>query len=649
MARETGTEQRGANPSARRGWRVRLLPGGIRGRLFLLITLTLLPVLSLLASVYYQRYATGRDQALQQELEAAQGVATTFAAYLDGVQEQLHTVGQGLLTYSPYDEVQAGRVLQALLARYTTIRGLHWLSPGGVVLGSSVPGVVGLEVSSYPYFRQIQAGAPRVVDDLTPQGVRADEPAFIVAVAIRDSGGELRGVMAASIDPLRLGTLTLTQQRSAGGEYMIFDRQRVLVYRSPEIPLTWGQRRQAGRGDALLGAALGGQTALGEAKSAILGDRCFAARAPIEDTGWVAGTDRSVDLALGPVRQGARQDAILAGLATALAFVSAYLLARTIAEPLRRLERDAGAVRNGRTEMTTGTEALIEVRHLRHTVAHMAMDLIQRAEALRAGERRYRELSQSLESKVAQRTAELKRRAKQLQRLMLDLSEAEDRERGRIAEILHDDLQQQLAGAKFHVGLLKNRVQQEPSLEALAAEIDRQLKDAVRKSRSLSHELCPAALHGDDIVEALRWLANDIQGKLGLVVHIRTPEEVLLPSDALKNFLYKAARELLFNIVKHAGVAEAEIRVRRCRRYICLSISDRGRGIDPQELQKTTGSGLLSIRERSELLGGRMKIRSANGQGSTFYVVVPDHAEPEDGTRMSAELLAAVGAGESDS
>ena len=98
-----------------------------------------------------------------------------------------------------------------------------------------------------------------------------------------------------------------------------------------------------------------------------------------------------------------------------------------------------------------------------------------------------------------------------------------------------------------------------------------------------------------------------------------------LQSDAIKAFLYKTAQELLFNVVKHARVKEARIRVRRCGRCVCLSVSDRGRGFDPQGLREAAGFGLLSIRERIELLGGRMKIKSAKGKGSTFFIVVPDN------------------------
>jgi len=235
-----------------------------------------------------------------------------------------------------------------------------------------------------------------------------------------------------------------------------------------------------------------------------------------------------------------------------------------------------------------------------------------------------RELNATLESKVTQRTAELEHRARQLQRLTLELSEAEDRERKHLAEILHDDLQQILAAAKFHLNVLRSRAKYDPSVQATAAQVDHMLKDAIDKSRSLSHDLSPAILHHGDFGQTLRWLAGQVQAKHGLIVHVDASGEVDVKSEPLRAFLYKAAQELLFNVVKHARTTEAKIRVRRCGRCVCLSVSDRGRGFDPQELRETAGFGLLSIRERIELLGGRMRIKSAKGKGSKFYVVVPD-------------------------
>ncbi len=250
--------------------------------------------------------------------------------------------------------------------------------------------------------------------------------------------------------------------------------------------------------------------------------------------------------------------------------------------------------------------------------------------AHRQAEEALRELAATLESKVAARTAELGQRAQQLQKLTLELSQAEERERRRIALILHEDLQQQIAAAKFHLNLARNRARYDPPQQALVDRVDEMLKEAIEKSRCLSHDLSPAVLHMNDLGEVLRWLAHRVREQQGLTVQVDVTSAATLPSEALTMFLFRAAQEMLFNVVKHAGVNEAALRVRHRGRCVCLRVSDRGRGFDPQEIRKTAGFGLLSIRERVELLGGRMKIQSVPGRGSVFRIVVPDGEQSGD-------------------
>jgi len=224
---------------------------------------------------------------------------------------------------------------------------------------------------------------------------------------------------------------------------------------------------------------------------------------------------------------------------------------------------------------------------------------------------------------------ELEQRARQLQKLTLELSQAEDRERKHLAEILHDDLQQQLAAAKFHLGILSSRIKKDGTLHEMAVRLNDMLKDAIEKSRSLSHELSPAVLYQSDLGETLEWLARQVQAKHGLTVHVEARGRIDPQSEPLKAFLYKAAQEILFNVVKHARTKEATLRLQRMRGQLWLTISDKGQGFDPRALSKTAGFGLLSIRERVELLGGRMKIKSRKGRGSTFLIAVPDDQIPE--------------------
>ncbi|MCL5281306.1 MAG: PAS domain S-box protein [Planctomycetes bacterium] len=261
---------------------------------------------------------------------------------------------------------------------------------------------------------------------------------------------------------------------------------------------------------------------------------------------------------------------------------------------------------------------------------------------LRKAEEALREWNATLESKITQRTAELQHRAKQLQKLTLQLSQAEEQERRRIAMILHEDLQQQIAGAKFHLSLVRGRAREDRQRTDIDA-VDGMLKEAIEKSRTLSRDLSPAVLHMNDLAELLQWLANRLRTQQGLSVNLDISGDLMLHSEALATFLFRAAQEMLFNVVKHAYVREAALRVRRMGRYVCLTVSDQGRGFDPQELKETPGLGLFSIRERTELLGGRLTVKSAEGEGSRLRLTVPD-AQPAVAPPPSGVNLAQPGA-----
>jgi CheY-like chemotaxis protein len=142
--------------------------------------------------------------------------------------------------------------------------------------------------------------------------------------------------------------------------------------------------------------------------------------------------------------------------------------------------------------------------------------------------------------------------------------------------------------------------------------------------------LSPAVLYQSDLGETFEWLARQVQNKHGMTVHTEVHGHVDSQSESIKAFLVRTGQEILFNAVKHAKVSEARLRLQRRNDQLWLTIADHGRGFDPRALGRAAGFGLLSIRERVGLLGGRMKIRSVPNQGSVFLIAVPDAFILED-------------------
>ncbi len=134
------------------------------------------------------------------------------------------------------------------------------------------------------------------------QGAILDTPIVAVGAAVRDEDGRLIGVVAAGIDPTRLGELTFPHQRHAERHIRDLRPAGQVVYRSPPVSLTWQDRLRWQHADPLLRRALEGQPAQGVFTSPMIGDRRIAARVPISDIGWAAGAASPLDAVMGPVR-----------------------------------------------------------------------------------------------------------------------------------------------------------------------------------------------------------------------------------------------------------------------------------------------------------------------------------------------------------
>ncbi|MFO7652909.1 MAG: response regulator [Candidatus Krumholzibacteriia bacterium] len=211
-------------------------------------------------------------------------------------------------------------------------------------------------------------------------------------------------------------------------------------------------------------------------------------------------------------------------------------------------------------------------------------------------------------------------RADQLRDLALELTEAEHRERQRLSQVLHDHLQQVLVGAKYQIGLIPGRGAKEAAV--LVARVERLLTDAVEISRSLAVELSPPVLHDSPLPEALLWLGRRMARDQHLEVEMQLEDDLPPLVESVKLLLFETARELLFNVSKHAGVKNARLQLRRDGEVLSLAVVDEGRGIPPPNgsARNAPGMGLLRLRERLEYAGGSVAVVSHPGGGTRAEV-----------------------------
>ena len=222
---------------------------------------------------------------------------------------------------------------------------------------------------------------------------------------------------------------------------------------------------------------------------------------------------------------------------------------------------------------------------------------------------------------------QLTRRADQLRRLSLQLSDAEEKERRRLAVYVHDDLQQVLAGVMFHLDVTARRLDDPEEVRAALVRVRGLVADAIEGSRTLAHQLSPVPLRRNGLVAALKWLAEHVRRLHGLDVRIQDSGCELPAGHSIAIFLFRAAQELLLNVAKHSQTSTAEVSVTRDETTVRLTVADQGVGFDSGRCEEAASSesfGLYSIRERAELLGGMMNVDSAPGCGTTVTLRMPD-------------------------
>lgn len=243
---------------------------------------------------------------------------------------------------------------------------------------------------------------------------------------------------------------------------------------------------------------------------------------------------------------------------------------------------------------------------------------------------------------LSERSEIAETRARELQSLMSKLTLAEHRERRRLAEIIHDHLQQFLIAAKMSCEsiLMSCGLDQNEN----ANKVKKLINQSIKISRTLTAELSPPFLAQNRLSDALKWLVDWIKDNQGMTIELQIIPGNDPGREDITVFLFQSARELLLNVIKHAGVNSAKLKLNRNQNnQLCMSVTDHGSGFDTTALwdraKTVSGFGLFSIRERANLFGGSLEVESSPENGSSLTLVVPlEIAEVEEAEPVSKDI-----------
>lgn len=213
-----------------------------------------------------------------------------------------------------------------------------------------------------------------------------------------------------------------------------------------------------------------------------------------------------------------------------------------------------------------------------------------------------------------------------LRKLSSSLLQAQEIERRNIARELHDEIGQALTGIQLNSQAIEPFLNDETAVAMLSENMET-IERVLHQVRDLSLNLRPSVLDDFGLVAALNWLVKRQPQNIGVIVDLAADAIEPRPAAGIETVCFRVTQEALTNAVRHAKATHIHVGLRKRTKELQLVIRDDGIGFDVTSAMQRSAAGssmgLLGMSERVALVGGRIDIRSALGDGTRISVVVP--------------------------
>jgi signal transduction histidine kinase len=242
------------------------------------------------------------------------------------------------------------------------------------------------------------------------------------------------------------------------------------------------------------------------------------------------------------------------------------------------------------------------------------------------------ETNKKLERAIAEQAETenaLRKSEKELRLLSTQLLKAQENERRRIALDLHDNVSQTLAAMKFRIEhALNESVDSRPSPDEMSRILVPVVQETIDEVRNMYMRLRPSILDDLGLAATLTWLRRDYQGAhpdIDTRIDVNIAESEI--ADDLKIVIYRVVQEALANVALHSKADQVRVSLDRNNNTVELTVQDNGTGFSLEDVMSVDdslrGMGLSGMRERIELVGGKLAVFGGEGEGATICASIP--------------------------